>query len=134
MGRVLNLRRYLTSDYNTNSEMLDLTNIRQISAGDETFVKGVLEVFLTKEKEYTESIQREWQNKNYFELRQAVHKIKSSISVLGMSEFKTKLNKLEAGIEKSLLSDSQIEEGVEETLSDFSHALTAVRAQLQQMS
>lgn len=114
--------------------MMDLTNIRQIAGGDESFIKGVLEVFLTKEKEYSEGIHRELENKNYPELRQVVHKMKSSISVLGMTDFKKKLNELELGIEKGSLTEEQISSGSKAAHADFLVALQAVRDMLKTMS
>ncbi len=113
--------------------MLDLSNIRQIAGGDESFVKGVLQVFLTKEKEYSEGIQRELENKNYYELRQVVHKIKSSISVLGMMDFKKRLNELELGMEKNLLSEEEIASGATKALAEFMESLQVVRDFLKAM-
>lgn len=113
--------------------MLDLTNIREIASGDEGFVKGVLQVFLTKEAEYSEGINRELANKNYYDLRQVVHKIKSSISVLGMMEFKKQLNELELGMEKGLLSEEQIAEGSKAALTEFLRSLQVVRDYLKTM-
>lgn len=113
--------------------MLDLSNIRQIAGGDETFIKGVLQLFLTKEKEYADGIKRELSTKNYNELRQVVHKMKSSISVLGMTDFKKRLNELELGIEKQFLSEEQIATGSQEALEEFMVSLQVVRDYLKSM-
>ncbi|MES2628670.1 MAG: Hpt domain-containing protein [Bacteroidota bacterium] len=113
--------------------MLDLSNIRQISGGDESFVKGILTIFLSKEQEYAEGITRELANKNYDQLRQVVHKIKSSISVLGMNDFKKRLNELELGIEKGFYNETQIAEGATKALEEFGESLKVVRAYLKAM-
>ncbi len=110
--------------------MLNLNNIRQISAGDEAFVKGVLQVYLTKEKEYSTSLIESLKAKNYEDLRQIVHKIKSSVSVLGMSEFRAQLNTFEKALENNLMSDDEIASNTEKVEAEFARSLQVVRDEL----
>jgi HPt (histidine-containing phosphotransfer) domain-containing protein len=113
--------------------MINLTNIRQIANGDELFIKGILEVFLQKEKEYKAAINGDWSSKDFEALRQSIHKLKSSMSVLGMKEYRQKLHTLEMGLEGNLLTESQIETGVKEALQLFDIALNEVRDTLRDL-
>ena len=113
--------------------MLNLSNIRQISAGDEGFVKGVLKVYLTKEKEYSTSLKESLNTKNYEDLRQIVHKIKSSVSVLGMDEFRAQLNTFEKALESNMLSDTEISNTTGLISAEFVRSLEVVRKELEKL-
>lgn len=113
--------------------MLNLSNIRQISAGDESFVIGVLKVYLTKEKEYTTSLSESLAAKNYEDLRQIVHKIKSSVSVLGMEEYRQQLNTFEKALESNLLSDAEIKNNADMVATQFARSLEVVRKELEKL-
>ncbi|HEX4887387.1 MAG TPA: Hpt domain-containing protein [Luteibaculaceae bacterium] len=112
--------------------MINLTNIRQIANGDDLFIKGILEVFLQKEKEYKAAINADWSQRDFEALRQSIHKLKSSMSVLGMKEYRQRLHALEIGLEGNLLSEAQIELGVAEALQLFDTALNEVRDTLRE--
>jgi len=111
--------------------MLNLNNIRQISAGDESFIKGVLKVYLTKEKEYSTSLSVSLSEKNYEDLRQIVHKIKSSVSVLGMDDFRHQLNTFEKALESHMLSDEEITNTANIIAAEFTRSLEVVRKELE---
>ncbi len=111
--------------------MLNLANIRQLSAGDESFVTGVLKVYLTKEEEYSSTLSSSLKAKNYEDLRQIVHKIKSSVSVLGMEAFRQQLNTFEKALESNMLADTEIANTTAIIEAEFMRSLDAVRKELE---
>ncbi len=110
--------------------MLNLDNLREIAAGDEDFVKDVLAVFLKKEEEYSTTLQASIDTLDMEAMRQIVHKIKSSISVLGMEDYRLQLNFLEKGVENGSLEQDKALALANKALADFYKALESSRTML----
>ena len=107
--------------------MLNLDNLREIADGDETFIVEVLTVFLKKEAEYAGALKKAIKTQDMEMLRQITHKIKSSISVLGMDEFRQNLHYLEKGVENGSLEMSKTISLAEAALDEFYESLEAAK-------
>lgn len=113
--------------------MIELHNLREISGGDEEFVIGVLTLFVSKEDEYAKIVEHAIKIENLEELRQIVHKIKSSVSVIGMRQFSSNLNTLEKKLFNNELTVPKAIFEAKLILTEFHKAEEEVRELLQQM-
>jgi HPt (histidine-containing phosphotransfer) domain-containing protein len=113
--------------------MIELDNLREISGGDEEFIIGVLTLFVSKENEYARCVDEAISAGDLEQLRQIVHKIKSSVSVIGMSKFRSHLNELEKKLLDQELSLAEAAEEANVVLDEFHKAEEEVRQLLLQM-
>lgn len=74
---------------------INLNYLKELSAGDEKFVKKMIATFVQQTPEMLENIQKHLSNQNWNLLKAVVHKMKPSIGFMGISELKTVVEKLE---------------------------------------
>lgn len=82
---------------------LDLKNLEEISSGDQAFIVGALNLFVSKQDEYTAMMNDALASTSLDEIRQAVHKMKSSVSVIGYAKIRQDWSKFETQLESGLL-------------------------------
>ncbi|MBN1926860.1 MAG: Hpt domain-containing protein [Prolixibacteraceae bacterium] len=88
----------------------DLSYLKEITGGEPSIVKEMVEMFLSQVDEFKENLNKYLKEKNFIELGKEAHKAKSSVLIVGMEELGKNLKKLQ------LLT----EEGSEiETYSDY---------------
>ena len=75
--------------------MLDLSTAREIASGDESFVKAILEMFVSKLPEHRSSIRDVLDGRDGEKLAQAAHKFKSACGVVGATDLHRQLQLLE---------------------------------------
>lgn len=75
---------------------INLTYLKQIAEGNDTFIIEMIEMFLNKTPEALEEMDECFRSKNWQELRMIAHKIKPSYGYFGMSELQSKLAEIEA--------------------------------------
>ena len=86
-------------------ETPNLAYIKEISGGDVEFEQSIIAVLKKEFPEEVKSFQGYFDNKNYLEAANLVHKIKHKISILGLKEglriatnFETQLKKAEVAL------------------------------------
>ena len=107
---------------------LDLKNLEEISSGDKEFVIGALNLFVSKQEEYTLMMNDALKSKNFDEIRQAVHKMKSSVSVIGYAKTRQDWSKFEMQLESGLLELAIVEAKAKEVHSKYLGIVEEVKA------
>jgi len=88
----------------------DLSYLREITGGESSIVKEMVEMFLEQVEEFKMNMTNFLSSKKYIELGKEAHKAKSSVLIVGMEELGKSLKKLQ------LLTEEGKEE---ETYVDF---------------
>jgi len=74
---------------------IDLTYLRNISAGDNNLIKEMLEVFIEQVPEFTKNLEEAIKNKDIKVIAAIAHKAKSSAQIVGLNGLAESLKNLE---------------------------------------
>lgn len=77
---------------------IDLTYLKSISDGNEKFIEEMIEAFLVSIPKSIHEMRMHIQNSNYPELGRALHKIKPSLTLMGLPELRDTINIIEEKI------------------------------------
>lgn len=69
---------------NSHKNVINLDYLIQLSKGNNTFVKEMIEIFLTENPEEIRSLESGINDKNYALIKAAAHKMKSTIPFVGL--------------------------------------------------
>ena len=105
--------------------LFDLEPLRQLSGGDESFVKHMLEVFDKLVQETTENFQSALEEKDWEKASKAAHKIKPSLDQLRIESLQDTVREIEAFPKKDV-ADYDITAKINEMI----HTLEKVTNQL----
>ncbi len=97
----------------------DLSNLEEISGGDKEFISGALQLFVSKKGEYSEMHQKALASDDVDLIRQSVHKMKSSVSVIGYNSLRSEWAKLEVQLESGLLDANAAKPKAEEVFAKY---------------
>ncbi len=73
----------------------DLTYLKEITGGESSIVREMIEMFLEQVEEFNENLDKHLKDKNYVDLGKEAHKAKSSVLIVGMEELGKNLKKLQ---------------------------------------
>ncbi|HPR33114.1 MAG TPA: Hpt domain-containing protein [Prolixibacteraceae bacterium] len=73
----------------------DLSYLREITGGEDSIVREMVEMFLAQVDEFKENLNKHLNEKNYTELGKEAHKAKSSVLIVGMEDLGKNLKKLQ---------------------------------------
>jgi PAS domain S-box-containing protein len=88
-----------------DSPKINLTYLKEIAAGNDTFIIEMIELFLNKTPEALEEMNDCLEKKNWDELRMIAHRIKPSFAYIGMQQVQNALAKIELLSEEHRDSD-----------------------------
>lgn len=81
-------------------KITDLSYIAEIAAGDEVFLKELIETFLLQVPEFSGNMKKYLQNKQYDLLAKEAHTAKSSVMLFGLNQLASMLKEFQQLAEK----------------------------------
>lgn len=110
---------------NGTMALYDLTQLKEISGGDNDFIESILDTFRTDMPQMLSYLQKAYRENDLEEVGKKAHKMKSSIDFMGIDRIKQTIRDVERqgkeSIDESLASDIQkIEEVIQEVLKELS--------------
>lgn len=98
LGKRLTNRQKSISDQPfeaTNTSAIDLTYLKKVSNNNQEFIQEIINTFLETVPKTIEDINMLVEEKNWVQLGKVIHKIKPTITLMGMHQLKVKLPQLE---------------------------------------
>lgn len=89
---------------NTNN-VTDLTYLKQVSNGDNHFIKEMIEVYMLQTPKAINNLEKHLKNKDWKMVLAVTHKIKPSFSFFGLSDLSGIVNSIEEYCEKQIHLD-----------------------------
>ncbi len=89
----------------TNSNVTDLTYLKELAKGDNAFIKEMLVVFMEQTPEAIGNLEKYYGDKNWKMLRAVAHKMKPSFTFVGLKELTPVINLIEEYAEKEIHFD-----------------------------
>jgi HPt (histidine-containing phosphotransfer) domain-containing protein len=93
---------------------LNLDYLKEISGGDRTFEKSILEALIETAPELISNVENGVKLNDYIIVRESMHKVKPSLLILGLTD----LHALTQTTEKTILANQSLE-GMEENIHTF---------------
>ena len=87
---------------NSNENVTDLTYLKQVSNGDNAFIKEMIEVYMQQTPEAICNLEKHLKNKDWKKLQAVTHKMKPSFSFFGLTHLNTLVNDLEEYADKAI--------------------------------
>jgi HPt (histidine-containing phosphotransfer) domain-containing protein len=88
-----------------NERSIDLSYLKQLSNGSNKFILEIIDVFLKQTPEALESMENYLNNKDWKSLRAVAHKIKPSMTFMGINDLKDVVGKIEEYADKEINLD-----------------------------
>ena len=108
---------------------INLTYLKQIADGNESFVIEMIEMFLNKTPEAIQEMNRHYTSRNWEEFKKIAHRIKPSFGYMGMPEIQKSLSWLENLEEKELL-EIKVEKSLMEITARTNQAYSQLNVEL----
>ncbi len=80
---------------NNSNNVTDLTYLKQVSNGDNDFIKEMIEVYMQQTPEAINNLEKYLKNKDWKMLRAVTHKMKPSFSFFGLKDMYEIANSME---------------------------------------
>jgi len=96
----------------TTEKLINFKYLKDFAEGDDTFIKNMISIFLENTPESIEIILKSNKEDDIKTLREEIHKLKSSISLLGISKASESIAIIENEIETNPLSQKRRDEVV----------------------
>ena len=109
--RLTNKRKSISSELPkaTNTPVIDLTYLKKVSNDNQEFIQEIINTFLESMPKSIEDISRYLKDKNWIQLGKVAHKIKPTITLMGIHSLKEKILQLETettiGTNEKLITD-----------------------------
>jgi HPt (histidine-containing phosphotransfer) domain-containing protein len=103
------------------NQLIDLSQIDQISSGDPNFRNEMIGIFTDQIPVFIENIQNFWKNKELENLAREVHTAKSSVLIFGMEITGHNLKEIQLLAENKEVE--KIQELIEKVVKDLTNAL-----------
>lgn len=112
----------------SKTDGIDLTYLKNVSNGDAEFIREITNTFLETTPLTLQDIKAQLSDRNWSQLAKVAHKIKPSITLLGIHSLKDKIIQLE---QESKLGQNErrITELANEVQAHLAHALDSLRSQ-----
>jgi len=104
--------------------LYDLTQLKEISGGDEGFIESILETFKTDMPQMLSELKRAYQNGDLAEVGKKAHKMKSSIDFMGITSIKETIRNIERQ------GKEEVDESLEEDIATVGQVLESVLREL----
>lgn len=88
-----------------DNKYIDLTYLKQLSNGSEEFIDKMIGIFIEQTPEALSSLDSNLEAKNWPALRATAHKMKSSISIMGIKALEGVVGELEDSSSKEINLD-----------------------------
>jgi HPt (histidine-containing phosphotransfer) domain-containing protein len=75
--------------------LTDLTYLKNITNDDQHLIREMINIFVKQIEEYTHDIREIYQDARWMDLSRLAHKVKSSLSIMGMNELSDRMKELE---------------------------------------
>ncbi len=112
---------------NSNENKINLTYLKQIADGNDSFIIEMIEMFLNKTPQALEEMNTCYRQNNWDTLRQIAHRIKPSFAYIGLSETQHLLGEIE-----KLSEEANQPEKVGELMTAVGSVCESVFSQLEQ--
>jgi PAS domain S-box-containing protein len=100
-GKSLNKEKMEHSVNNYEAEKVtDLTYLNEASAGNKTFIKEMITIFLEQTPDFINHLKETSKGKNWPEFRKTMHKLKPTITMMGIHFLQGDIPKIENSIKK----------------------------------
>lgn len=106
---------------NESFKVISIAQVEDIAAGDERFVKELVDIFLTQIPDFSAKILTAYKTENWIVLAREAHTAKSSVMTFGMEETSKLLKKIQLNCEESDLTD--VPEMVDKVINDLDAAI-----------
>ena len=111
------------------SNLTNLSFLREISDGNDQFFKEFLEMFIANTPPALQDLQVSYRSKNWEKLRQTAHKMKPSFNYIGMKELNHLSGKVEE-LARNQAESKEIENMINQILQDTTIALAELKKEL----
>ena len=114
------LTNILQSKPSNETPLYDLTNIKTLSCGDQSFVNKMIEIFVEHTPTSVTEIKVAFENQDYLTISKIAHRMKPSIDNMGIHLLKNPIRELESSAKMEVVDDKKIElliENIENTLA-----------------
>lgn len=114
----------------------NLSYLKELSGGDTNFITEIIEMFMSDAPKIIEQANRCFREENYDLLKVTVHKLKSSVQVLGGSKLALSIQEIESSAKnpdkKDELSDmlAQVENSIAQMISSLNSELESMRNEI----
>ncbi len=109
----------------SETPLFDLEPLRQLSGGDESFIKHMLGVFDKLVQETTYDLKSALEEKDWKKASKAAHKIKPSLDQLRIESLRDTVREIEAFPKKDV-----VDYDISEKINEMIHTLNKVTSQL----
>jgi HPt (histidine-containing phosphotransfer) domain-containing protein len=117
-----------------NGDLLNLDYLREVSGGDSSFEKNMMEQFLEQVPGELEAMQEAFSKANYPELKHIAHNLKTSVSFMGLTKtLDNYLDYIESNAGIQSVNDN-LEEKIIAVNKICQHVIREVTDYLEQMS
>ncbi|MBK7805843.1 MAG: response regulator [Saprospiraceae bacterium] len=114
------LTNILQSKPSNETPLYDLTNIKTVSRGDQSFVNKMIEIFVEHTPTSVTEIKVAFENQDYLTISKIAHRMKPSIDNMGIHLLKNPIRELESSAKMEVVDDKKVElliENIENTLA-----------------
>ena len=114
------LTNILQSKPSNETPLYDLTNIKTLSRGDQSFVNKMIEIFVEHTPTSVTEIKVAFENQDYLTISKIAHRMKPSIDNMGIHLLKNPIRELESSAKMEVVDDKKVElliENIENTLA-----------------
>ena len=111
-----------------NKSAINLTSLKELSKGDDNFVKEMVQIFIDQTPETINNLEKYMNNKDWKMVRALAHKMKPSFSFVGLQELYEILNSIEEYAESETNLDL-----LPEMIAKINKECTLALAELQEM-
>jgi len=108
-------------------KLVDLSYLRNVSNNDENFIKEMIDTFLKNTPIALSEAQKFSNEKNWHELGRTIHRIKPSITFMGITHMKDRVIALEALCGKEPINEKLIQSELDHLLQICNEALDELR-------
>lgn len=112
---------------NNNKNVTDLSYLKQVSNGDNNFIKEMIDVYMQQTPEEINNMENHLKNKDWKMLRAVAHKMKPSCPFFGLND----LHKVVSSIEEYANKEIHLEE-LPEMIDKVKSTCFAAMAELEQ--
>ncbi|HXA02420.1 MAG TPA: Hpt domain-containing protein [Cytophagaceae bacterium] len=85
-----------------SSRVTDLTYLKEASANNMRFLREMIEIFLKQTPGLIASLHTASRDKNWIEFRRIMHKLKPSITMMGIHELETDILKIDNAVKNGI--------------------------------
>jgi HPt (histidine-containing phosphotransfer) domain-containing protein len=118
-----------TKTSSINKKIIDLSYLKQLSNGDNNFIKEMIEVFMVQTPEAMDNLQKHLLNNDWKMVRAVAHKIKPSMAFVGLNDIQKKMNTVEEYAETETHLD-ELPEMIEEIKVVIDRAMKELKEEM----